>query len=58
MWVGQSSIRIIIPADRKCNYTTGETTTIWSWGLVFYFPDQIQIKEMYHGPISLVVGGL
>jgi hypothetical protein len=28
---------------RVSAYTIGETTTIWSWSLVFYFPDQIKI---------------
>jgi hypothetical protein len=31
-----------LSADRTCDNTTGETTTyLWSWSLVFYFPDQI-----------------
>ena len=43
---------------RVCDHTTGETTTIWSWSLVFVSPTKYkQYKEIEYG-IHLVVGWL
>ena len=42
----RAGTRARLSAGRKCKDTIGETTTIWSWSLVFYFPTKSQNKEL------------
>src|SRR5512145_339728 len=57
--IGQSSIHgaHAPSAGRTCENTTGETTTLRSWGLVFCFPGPIQKGEVFMDtPIWLWIG--
>lgn len=42
----RAGTRARLSADRKCEDTIGETTTIWPWSLVFISPTKLQNKEL------------